>query len=78
MTVKMVWNGKHKGKRGWLVIGRIGGSDTFWEGYEYSVGVFRWYWLAFVRGWLHITNKPFRAVRFEYEATSVGRGSDKV
>ena len=46
------------------VIGRVGGPGTFWGGYEYSLGTYRFYWIAYLRGWIHVKQHPMRAVRF--------------
>lgn len=38
----------------YTAIGRAGGVGTFWSGYEYVLGVYRWRWLASLRAWFHV------------------------
>lgn len=52
----------------WKAIGRAGGDGTFWQGYEYTLGEYRWHWLAWLRAWWHVrVENPWRAARIELQ-----------
>jgi hypothetical protein len=62
-----------------IVIGRVGGPGTFWDGYEYPLGTYPCYWIAYLRGWIHVKRYPYRAVRFKHPSfkyTRKERGFD--
>lgn len=46
-------------KQHYLVEGRIGYS---WDGPRIDIGVFRWKWYAFLRGWLWMQSWPYSSV----------------
>ena len=55
----------------WRAIGRVGGPGTFWEGFEYSLGTYRWYCFAYLRAWWHFrVENPLRIARIEEERTN--------
>jgi len=43
----------------------VGGPGTFWEGYRYRLGSYRWHWVARLRGELHLLRYPYHAIEFE-------------
>jgi hypothetical protein len=48
------------------VIGQIGGPGTFWRGYGYDLGTYRWLWMAKLVAWFHVRIiNPWRAARVE-------------
>ena len=49
------------------VIGRCGGPGTFWEGFEYELGSYRFYWQAWLKGNWHVNANPMRLARIEYK-----------
>lgn len=49
----------------YAAIGRAGGPPLFWDGYEYELGEFPFFFLAWIRAWIHVQMWPYRAAIIE-------------
>jgi hypothetical protein len=47
--------------RKWSVTGQVGGPGTFWAGYTYPLGAYPFFWMAWLRAWVHVQRWPYRA-----------------